>query len=260
MGNILFGSSKTSTEKMPLLTSAQISNLDSLSNYLKSQIGLAGPQYGGKFTPGITPLAKEWIAGLKSMPDDQLWRGATDTLMGAMRPYDKTAAMDYWSNAIKTPALEDFEDTMKDIATTYGGLGAIDSGAFINAQADAAKDLHTDLNATLAKVLFSDKNAYEDRAMRASDMGANMAQTLANILQAPAAFEYNDLANDLQMRYMDWLQSLPNSQLAKLAGLFGTSLGTRAFENVITQRHTPGILGDILKAGSQLGSAAIMYW
>jgi len=257
MGSILFGSSKTSAERMPLLTGAQMSNLDALSGYLQNQIGAWGPQYYGEFTPGITPLTREWIADVQDMPNNPLWQGATDTLLGAMRPYSKDAALNYWADAIKQPALEGFDDTMKAIATTYGGLDAIDSGAFLNAQAEAAKDLHTNLNATLAQVLFNDKNAYDNRAMQAAGMGSNMAQVLANVLQAPAMFEYQDRANDLAMKYQDWLQALPNSQLAKLAGLFGTSLGTRAYENVITQRQTPGILGDILKGGAMLGSAYI---
>jgi hypothetical protein len=260
MGDILFGGSSTSTQQLPTLTSGQSGLLSNLSNFLSGSLGQQGPIYGGKFTPGITPLMSEWFSDIKAMPEDQLWKGASDVLLGAMAPYSDASAKDYWANAIKTPALNTFnKDILPGIAEQFAGNGAMDSGAFANAVADAGSTLSGNLGASLAQVLFQDKNAYSTRALSAAGQGSSMAQTLANLLQQPAQMEYADEATNLQMKYQDWLRSLPENQLAKLAPLFGQALGTRGFENVVTQRQTPGILGSLLSAGASLGGAAMRY-
>ena len=178
-----------------------------------------------------------------------------DVLKGLMAPYSDTQAKDYWNQAVKAPMLESWnEDIKPQVMEQFAAYDAAGSGPAAKALTESGKNLETSMGTILGDVLQKYQNNYLNRQQSAAGTALSYPETLVSSALPAGAQEYGIDQALLQDPYQKWLMSQPwaNPWLSQL----NLALGTKAFENVgYGGGQQPGIFGQLLGAGAQLGSA-----
>lgn len=246
------GSVDPKFQQMPTLTPEQQGVLNQLLRVLGGQVGQGVESYPGTYTPGATgnqeqiyQLVSQLLGG-----GGPLQATGMKSLESLMKTYDAQGAKDYWSQSIKAPALDTWEnETVPKILEQFAAYDAAGSGPARTAVAESGETLNADLASTLASVLFQDKNAWQNRELGAAQTGLQYPQTLINSVLGAATQERGIQSEQDQEAFQDWLmeQSWNNPWLKQL----GLGLGTKATENVgYGGGYQQGLLGPLVNAGA----------
>ena len=258
VGSFLFGSSDPggyTGENAPLLNEGQQGNLNALTGVLQRNIGQGVDSYGGTYTPGATgtqgqtfDLVQQLLSGGGTTGQGQ------DFLSGLMKPYDQTAANEFFTKGVQDPTMKSWEeDVLPQIQEHFIGQNAGRSGAANRAISGSAADLMQGLSGERARTLYGDKQQYTQNAMGAIGQNAQIQQLLTSLGLSAGGAERGIQGEQLMEGYNDWQteQDYNNPWLQHM----GLAMGTKAFEPIINQPfQTEGALGDMMSMAGGLAT------
>jgi hypothetical protein len=259
--DFLFGSEKTAeTKKTPRLTKSQMDLLKQLSGQVAGQVGEGVEPYPGDMAAGESELQQglfdilnKQVGGQGGTLEQILQSGA----QMAQQEYDPQEARDYWQQAFVEPTRKNFfEETMPQLREQFAGQGALSSGGFNRAVADAAADMNTQLGAQLAKaVQQGEQQNIQERQLGLStlDQALNEVNALMQAGQQQRGIEQQGLEAQMQK----WRQSQPyNNPWLQQSG---TALGVAPYQiDTYTKGGGSGLLGGMASGfGQGLGSQMV---
>ncbi len=247
-GDFLFGSSQDGrqTGSAKLLTGNQGDLLGQLVGVLQGQIGQGVDSYQGTYTPGTSSLQQQGFDLVNQILSGQgAYGGAQDALSSMLEPYNSASAVDYWQDSVQAPMMQQWEDDiLPRVQETFISQNAGSSGAANRAIAKSGADLATDMNASLADILFQDRQAHTANSLQAAGRTMDMGSLLTSLGLNAGGVQRDIAGEQLMEDYNDWeySQAQNNPWLQQL----GIGLGTRAFEPIVQgPTRTPGSLDSI---------------
>lgn len=267
--DFLFGEDKEAvTQKTERLTPEQSALLKKLNDILNEQIGQGVEPYPGKMAAGPSALESKLFSMLENMQPElaATITGFGRDMLTQDQEYDQGAAREYWQQSFVEPTRRAFwEETMPEIREKFAGQGALSSGGFNRAVADAAADMETQLGAILGNILYSGREDFLNRQLQERRLGLQTLDqalreisTMAGVGQIQRGIEQAGLEEQFQK----WQTSRPyqNPWLQYLT--YG--LGTPAYQiDTYTTGGGGGLLGGLMpgigygiggKIGGGLGS------
>ena len=264
--DFLFGSEKTAeTKKTPRLTESQMDLLKQLSGQVAGQVGEGVEPYPGQMAAGESELQQglfdilnQQVGGQGGTLEQMLQSGQQMATQDG--EYDQGAARDYWQQSFVEPARENFyEETMPELREQFAGQGALSSGGFNRAVADAAGDMETQLGGKLGEILYQGRQDFQDRQMQEQQLGlSTLDQALneVNALMQAGQQQRGIEQQGLEAQMQKWQQSQPyNNPWLQQSG---TALGVSPHQiDTYTRGGGTGVVGGMLKgAGKGAGQAA----
>lgn len=261
VGDVLFGSEKeVSTQKTPRLTPEQMELLKKLSSQVSGQVGKGIDPYSGELSAGPSKLQDTLfsilegrqpglINALTNYGQEQLTQDET---------YDQGAAKEYWQQSFVEPAKQQFwDDTIPQLQEQFAGQGALSSGGFNRAVADAAADMNTQLGGKLGEILYQGKQDFANRQLQERQVGLSTLDRALNEMnalmqtgQTQRGIEQGGLDAELQK----WQMSQPYNN--PWLGHAGTALGVNPYQiNTVATGGGGGLMGGLMPGvGVGIGS------
>jgi hypothetical protein len=250
--DFLFGSEKTAkTKKTPRLTPSQMDLIKKLSGQVAGEVGQGIEPYPGQMVAdpsqlqqGLFDILDNQVAGEGGTLEQMLQEGRQMTTQD--EAYDQGAARDYWQQSFVEPTRQNFyEETMPELREQFAGQGALSSGGFNRAVADAAGDMETQLGGKLGEILYQGRQDFQDRQMQEQQLGlSTLDQALneVNALMQAGQQQRGIEQQGLEAQMQKWQQSRPyNNPWLNQAP---TALGASPYQiDTITQGGGSGFLG-----------------
>jgi hypothetical protein len=262
VGGALFGEEKeASTQKTERFTPEQMELLKKLSEQVSGQVGQGVEPYPGQIAAGASPLQSTLFSMLEGRQPglvDELTEWGQQAVTQD-ETYDQGAARDYWQESFVEPTRRNFwEETMPQLREKFAGQGALSSGGFNRAVADAASDMESQLGGKLGEILYRGRQDFLDRQLQERNVGLSTLDRALNEMnalmqsgQTQRGIEQAGLEGALQKWQTSrpynnpWLQQAP------------TVLGSSPYQiDTITKGGGSGLLGSMMPGiGYGIGQA-----
>ena len=184
-GDFLFGSTNDARQvgRADLLTEGQSSLLSQLTGLLRGQLGQGVESYQETYTPGLSDLqTRSMDLVSRILGGDGVYGQTEDALSSFLEPYDSSAARDYWSASVADPMMRQWEDEiLPAVQEAYISRNAGSSGAANRAIAKSGADLASDMNASLARILYQDEQTHKADALTAAGQSMDMGALLSSL-------------------------------------------------------------------------------
>jgi hypothetical protein len=264
--DFLFGSEKTAeTKKTPRLTQSQMDLLKQLSGQVAGQVGEGVEPYPGEMAAGESELQQglfdilnKQVGGQGGTLEQMLQSG--QQMVTQDDTFDQGAAREYWQQSFVEPTRQNFyEETMPELREQFAGQGALSSGGFNRAVADAAADMETQLGGKLGEILYQGRQDFQDRQMQQQQLGlSTLDQALneVNALMQAGQQQRGIEQQGLEAQMQKWQQSQPyNNPWLQQAP---TALGVSPYQiDTYTKGGGTGVVGGMLQGAAQgAGQAA----
>jgi hypothetical protein len=211
-------SSKSYPTATQTYTGGQMDILSQLAGLLGGQIGQGVSGYPGQITPGVSPLQQQAFGNISDIMGGQ--GPAQEALNQILAPYDPTLAMDYWTKAVKEPAMRTWtEEMIPKIMESYGAQNALSSSGLQKTLAKSGANLSSDLAGTLAQTLLGEKGQWTQAALQAIPMP--LQQAMAGL--EAGGTQRGIAAEQMAEPYQKWATEQPysNPWLTYLAQILG---------------------------------------
>ena len=240
MGTLFKQKQKVRVLQPETLTPGQRSLLDQLTGVLTGQVGAGVQAYPGQITPGPSALQTQAFGALAdTLGGGGIMAPATESLKGLMGQYDPTQAMDYWTKAVKEPAMRTWqEELVPQILEKYGAQNALSSSAFGQTLARSGANLASNLAGTLAQTILGEKGQHAQTQLGAATGYGNLAQNILSQVLGAGQTQRGIQAEQMAEPYQKWAYEQPYSN--PWLSLLGPALTTPAFENVPYTREMAG--------------------
>lgn len=247
------GGSEPTITPTSTLTDSQRAVLDKLSGLIEGQIGVGVAPYKGQMTSGPSDiqgsqfdLVKQILGGTATGQQQ-----TTDALSSVIKPWNSGDATSWWEKSIKDPTLQSWnEDILPGISEKFAAYDAFGGGGSRKSLLDAGVKLETGMQKNLADALLQDKQTSNQQMLSAAGLNIEDLMGRANLGGTAGATQRGITNDQLSEGYQKWLQKQPyaNPWLSYL----GSSLGTQAFENIVTPGTSESIGGILGGAGGLL--------
>jgi hypothetical protein len=225
--------------------------LKKLTEQVSGQIGQGVEPYPGQVAAGASPLQSTLFSMLEGRQP-----GLVDELTGwgqqavtQDETYDQGAAKDYWQESFVEPTRRNFwDETMPQLREKFAGQGALSSGGFNRAVADAASDMEMKLGGKLGEILYRGRQDFQDRQLQERNVGLSTLDRALNEMnalmqsgQTQRGIEQGGLDAELQKWQMSRPYNNPWLQQAE------TALRISPYQiDTITKGGGSGILGSMM--------------
>ena len=217
----------------PSMTPEQQELLKQLIGQVSPQIGEGVSPYPGQIAPGASNLQRGGFDVIQDILEgggaygtggealNRILGGTPETsltarmgptkagIMGTVGPtsggFDKKSAVDYWTKAIKEPAMQTWEkEIIPKVLEPFVSAGGLSSGAARRAVAESGRNLTTDITGKLADVLYKGEQAGAERGFRGKESFANRIENALG-REFGAGESYRERVGGTERSYLDRL-------------------------------------------------------
>jgi len=206
IGEHLFGKDpEMHSKRLDMLMPEQKQTIRGLNEILNREMGQGVEPYSGEMAAGASPLQAQLFDMLESRGGDVAQWG--EQALTQDEEYDPEAAREYWKQSFVEPAKQRFrEETLPGLREQFAGQGALSSGGFNRAVADAAANMETQLGGKLGELTYQGRQDFRNRQLQERSLGLQTLDQILGEMGAAGQTQRGIEQGGLQEEFQKWQQ------------------------------------------------------